>query len=746
MATVYSEEMKNDSGDIGSYIKYRCTSTYTASTNTSEITVVPQLYSSVTLGGDIIMHRNNQSDAGIRVDQTTLWAFEGNTYLSATKFLECSSADWTDMYANDGTSFSFTKTHDNNGSVSFRVGIVGAVQSYDSGNDKSVYDWPTGKLVTITEERSLHITYNANGDGVTGVPSATYFYGTTESITLSSTKPTRTGYTFDSWNTKADGTGTKYAAGASIGTRTSNLTLYAQWKIITYTVSYNANGGTGAPSSQTKTYGKTLTLSSTKPTKANTTPSPASYTVTYKINYTGGTDPAAATAARTTKYTFSKWKATDGTLYNSGGSYTKNEDTTMTAQWSSSTTTAAVTLPTRARTGYTFKGWATSSTATSGLTGSYTPTGDVTLYAVWAINSYTLTLTKGDYISSVSGGGSNNYKASVTAKAVLGSATGYTYSFTGWYDGTTKKSSSLSYTFTMPAEDLTLTAKGSRTANTYTVKFNANRGTGASGGGTMADESFTYNVSKALTTNAFTRYFTITFDANGGTGVASSVNVPSRFSGWAKTSSGSVVYADGESVKNLTSTSGGSVTLYARWINATYVLPTPTKVGYTFDGWYTAAVGGTKVSSNYTPTSSITLYAHWSVITYALSVTSSENGVAVNVIRTASPYGGGEIGFLGDGAVLFYGDTLAISYAIGEGYQKKEATINGVAFGEDYRGSQQIASVQENIVVVVLVKLGAIVYVGNEAYQVFIGAADGSAYAQYEAFIGSEDGTTWVSY
>lgn len=739
--TGYGPEMVNDAGDIGSKIRYYYSTTYDAGTNESTIRIYPELYYEVLWGSEVIMTHVRKSygtmeNAGIRVDGSTLWALDSDHYLYN------SSGDWGRLTPNTGAAFTFTKTHDNNGDVTFNAGIVGACEGY--GSDQSVYEWPTGRAITIHEDKTLRVTYNANNG--TGAPSATYFYGTTESITLSSTKPTRTGYTFDSWNTKADGTGTKYAAGASIGTLDDDLTLYAQWNIITYTVSYNANGGTGAPSSQTKTYGKTLTLSSTKPTKANTTPSPASYTVTYKINYTGGTDPAAATAARTTKYTFSKWKATDGTLYNSGGSYTKNEDTTMTAQWSSSTTTAAVTLPTRARTGYTFKGWATSSTATSGVTGSYTPTGDVTLYAVWAINSYTLTLAKGDYISSVSGGGSKNYKANVTAKAVLGSATGYTYSFTGWYDGTTKKSSSLSYDFTMPAGDLTLTAKGSRTANTYTVKFNANRGASASGGGTMADESFTYNVSKALTANAFTRYFTITFDANGGTGVAPSVNVPSRFSGWATTSSGSVVYADGESVKNLTSTNGGSVTLYARWINATHVLPTPTKVGYTFDGWYTAAVGGTKVSSNYTPTSSITLYAHWSVVTYTLSMTSSDNGVVVNVIRTASPYGGGATGLLGNGAVLFYGDALTISYAIGEGYQKKEATINGVDFGEDYSGSQQIASVQGNIVVVVLVKLGAIVYIGNEAYQVFIGAADGSAYAQYEAFIGSEDGTTWVPY
>ena len=53
-------------------------------------------------------------------------------------------------------------------------------------------------------------------------------------------------------------------------------------------------------------------------------------------------------------------------------------------------------------------------------------------------------------------------------------------------------------------------------------------------------------------------------------------------------------------------------------------LPTPTIDGcYTFDGWYTAKTGGTKVESPYTPTTNTTLYAHWveSTATYMAMVT-----------------------------------------------------------------------------------------------------------------------------
>lgn len=80
------------------------------------------------------------------------------------------------------------------------------------------------------------VTYNANGG--TGAPaSQTKYYAAT--LTLSSTKPTRTGYTFLHWNTKSDGTGTSYAPGSAYGSE-SNVTLYAIWR--RDTVNYKQDG------------------------------------------------------------------------------------------------------------------------------------------------------------------------------------------------------------------------------------------------------------------------------------------------------------------------------------------------------------------------------------------------------------------------------------------------------------------------------------------------------------------------
>lgn len=94
------------------------------------------------------------------------------------------------------------------------------------------------------------VSYNANGgSGAPGSQEKTY--GT--NLTLSSTKPTRTGYVFKNWNTKSDGTGTSYSSGGPYSSD-SNVTLYAQWTAKTYTVSYNANGGTGTMADSTATY------------------------------------------------------------------------------------------------------------------------------------------------------------------------------------------------------------------------------------------------------------------------------------------------------------------------------------------------------------------------------------------------------------------------------------------------------------------------------------------------------------
>lgn len=154
---------------------------------------------------------------------------------------------------------------------------------------------------SVGVERKVSYTVSFNANGGSGTPGTqTKWHG--EAITLSSTRPTRYGYIFQGWAKSSSGAvvyqpGSRYDLDA-------NTTLYAIWKPETYIISFNANGGSGAPGNQTKTYGQTLTLSSTKPTRTN--------------------------------YNFLGWATSSGSStaeYQAGGSYTNNASVKLYAVW-----------------------------------------------------------------------------------------------------------------------------------------------------------------------------------------------------------------------------------------------------------------------------------------------------------------------------------------------------------------------------------------------------------------------------
>ena len=230
------------------------------------------------------------------------------------------------------------------------------------------------------------------------------------------------------------------------------------------------------------------------------------------------------------------------------------------------------------RTGHTFLGWSTSSGATSasysagqvidymswnsrwnnmtsaagwGVTNPVDK-GTVTLYAVWSKNNYTIDLngtlngtssgslgsmaTADVYINNtkVATGVADyckNHPYGSTYKMVATAKTGYHFT-----DGTTSQTKS----GTLGAG--TADVRFALATNTYTVKYDANGGEG-----TTANSSHTYGVSKALTANGFTR-------------------IGYTFLGWSTNKSAtSATYTNGQSVSNLTTTHGATVTLYAIW-------------------------------------------------------------------------------------------------------------------------------------------------------------------------------------
>lgn len=176
----------------------------------------------------------------------------------------------------------------------------GVLLEMGTGTSSNPYRISGGSSANLEEPISTYtIMYNAN-NGSDAPSSQTKVQNV--DVTLSTTAPTRSGYQFAGWNTNANGSGTSYAAGA-VYSENSNVTLYAQWKQV-FTITYNANGGSGAPSDQSKVQGDTITLSTNKPTK--------------------------------TGNTFTGWNTSSGgsgTSYAAGATYSADSSITLYAQW-----------------------------------------------------------------------------------------------------------------------------------------------------------------------------------------------------------------------------------------------------------------------------------------------------------------------------------------------------------------------------------------------------------------------------
>ena len=232
--------------------------------------------------------------------------------------------------------------------------------------------------------------------------------------------------------------------------------------------------------------------------------------------------------------------------------------------------------------------------------------------------NYTVTLGAGAGISSVSPatsnsvvpGGSLNIDATVSSGYKWNTWTGDTGYLTS--AATTKANT------VKPSTNISLTATA--TGNTYYVKYNKNDDLAT---GTMANSTHIYGTTKALTANAFKK-----------TGYS--------FSGWATSANGNVAYADKASVSGLTTTSGATVNLYAKWKANTYTVVynanggsgtmssvthtydsaksltknTFTKEGYMFIGWSTSNSGDVEYKDgesvkNLVTSGTVNLYAVW---------------------------------------------------------------------------------------------------------------------------------------
>lgn len=347
------------------------------------------------------------------------------------------------------------------------------------------------------------------------------------------------------------------------------------------------------------------------------------------------------------------------------------------------------------RPGWAFEGWWTEQYGGAEVryTTYVTATRTHTLYAHWRLLGEGMTATFNSNGGTVVVPGSQDYVPGQTF-GQFPVPTRRGYAFQGWWTEVVAGVHMTEAT-QVPAADMELFAHWSPI--TYVVRFHANGGKGGD-----VDQTFEFDVQKALASHAFTRTgfafsgwattpsgqvryaenasvvnleevqdkvvdlyavwsgvgYSVRFDSNGGNGIMDNQtiavdetqnlwpNVFARggynFAGWALSptdaANGTVKYRDGAAVRNLATSNGAVVPLYAVWLSsdqtvrisfdanggsvspdywdclmgtAVEAFPTATRPGFTFSGWWTAKTGGMEVESIAVVSDARTFYAHW---------------------------------------------------------------------------------------------------------------------------------------
>lgn len=281
------------------------------------------------------------------------------------------------------------------------------------------------------------IRYNKNGaTGGSMADTTSCKYGT--EYTLRANAFTRKGYTFTGWATSADGD-VVYADKASVKNLTSKngavKTLYAKWKLTTYKITYNLNGGKNHSSNPSNYKITTATITLKNPTRTGYTFKGWYSDSAYKTKVT-----QIAKGSTGNKTLYAKWEANSYKIR-----YNKNGATGGTMADTSCIYGKSYTLRTNAFTkkGYTFAGWATSASGDvvyankASVKNLSSTNGAVkTLYAKWKKNTYKITYN-------LNGGKNHSSNPATytvtTATIMLKNPTRTGYTFKGWYSDSAYK-------------------------------------------------------------------------------------------------------------------------------------------------------------------------------------------------------------------------------------------------------------------------------------------------------------------
>ena len=329
-----------------------------------------------------------------------------------------------------------------------------------NGTTSNVHVWTQMSVTTESDKYQsalpmcgFTVTYNGNGkDGGGNPPTDNTVYTSGASVTVlgNTNSMTKTGHTFNGWNTSPDGNGTDRAVGATF-TITSDVILYAKWTPKTYTVNLNKDGGSGGSTSVTATYGQNMPSAGAAPTFSG-------YAFGGYYAQTGGGGTQYYTNAPASAHVwdvdvdpstiYAKWTQVVKLDKNEGSA---DGSVTVTYHGNGTSSFTGVT-----RTGYTCKGYFDATSAgneiitSGGALQSYTAarasyidsngkwchSGATTLYAQWQAKSYTITLDQ-------NGGSGGSTSVTVSYGSPMPSATMPTTppagsTFAGYYYGDTQ--------------------------------------------------------------------------------------------------------------------------------------------------------------------------------------------------------------------------------------------------------------------------------------------------------------------
>lgn len=489
-------------------------------------------------------------------------------------------------------------------------------------SSSATYTFAPTANITLTAKWSVYnITIPVNVSPIgAGTTSPSPFTGQ-EGSTVNITATPATGYKFVYWTDGVDDT--HYTNNPQSVVMLSVKTLTAYFTLKSYTVTWNANGGTVSPASTTKTHGSTL---GTLPTPIRASTAEYSYTFAgWFTAATGGTQITASTTVTKDVTYYAHWTATKRSYtatFNGNGGGTPSPST-ITKEYN----TALGTLPTCTRTGYTFLGWYTASSGGTKISTTTVVTKDITYYAQWSINSYTLTFNpNGGTVTPTSKNLEYNSAYGTLPTPTRASDAQYTYTFAGWYTAATG-GTQVTTTTKMAAKDTTVYAHWTSNTRSYTVSYQTTYGTL-----NRTSQSVAYNSkgSCTLTMPNNTAEFTYTFvgwytAANGG-----GTKVGSELTLETPAIKGTVTYYAyvTRSTKSYTHTfnanGGGTVspaTITKAYNTALGTLPTVSRTGYTFVGWFdtSAASGGTQATTTTKVTGTKTWYARWSINSYTFT-------------------------------------------------------------------------------------------------------------------------------